>query len=94
MWVKLPGWWSHLLFPRSSVMKAAGHPPGSSWGDIGIQRLSVGKMERILKRSRFETLHQQVNIKKALSPIKRIPLLRELFISEMVGVYRKPVSQR
>jgi len=90
MWVKLPGWWSHLLFPRSSVMKAAGYPVTNSWSDIGIQRLSVGKMERILKRSRFETLYQEVKIKKAVAPLKHIPVLRELFISEMVGVYRKP----
>ena len=90
MWVKVPGWWSHLLFPRSSVMRTAGYPPTNSWADIGIRRLSAGKFERILKRSGFQTLHQEVLIKKALSPLKRIPLLRELFISEVVGIYRKP----
>jgi hypothetical protein len=72
-------------------MKAAGYPATNSWKDIGIERLSVRKMEGILRRSRFETFHQETKIKKAFAPFRRVPLLRELFISEMVGVYRKPM---
>jgi SAM-dependent methyltransferase len=90
MWEKVPGWWSHLLFPRSSVMKAAGYPPTKTWGELGIQRLGIGRMEGILARSPFRALHQDVNMKRVVSPLKRVPLLRELFIAEMVGVYRKP----
>ena len=31
MWSKLPGWWTHLLFPRSVVMEVRGFDPKTKW---------------------------------------------------------------
>jgi ubiquinone/menaquinone biosynthesis C-methylase UbiE len=90
MWAKLPGWWTHLLFPRRVVMKVAGYPHNPTWEELGIMRLTVGRFHRILKASGFETLVLQEHIKSALKPLKLVPLVRELFISEVVGVFRRP----
>ncbi len=90
LWVKLPGWWSHLLFPRPAVMRHLGHEPGATWADLGLQQLSVGKFERIMAASGFETVVQQHMIAKPVAPLKWVPGVRELFIGETVGVYRNP----
>ncbi|HUQ72258.1 MAG TPA: methyltransferase domain-containing protein [Planctomycetaceae bacterium] len=90
MWAKLPGWWTHLLFPRSVVMRVAGFSPESTWEQLGIHRLSVSKFRGIMNRNKFTRLHHEERINRYVRPIKSVPLLRELFISEVVGVYQKP----
>lgn len=93
MWAKLPGWWTHLLFPRSVVMRVSGFPPTTTWEDLGIHRLTVGKFHSIMRRSSLEQVYLQENIKHVLERAKKIPWLRELFISEVVAVYRKPTDR-
>jgi ubiquinone/menaquinone biosynthesis C-methylase UbiE len=90
MWVKLPGWWTHLLFPRSAVMKLAGFPPSTTWPDLGIQQLSVRKFERARRAAGLECIKEEKHSKALFAPLKYVPWLRELFISEVLGVYRKP----
>lgn len=90
MWVKLPGWWTHLLFPRSTVMKLAGFPPQTTWEELGIQRLSVKKFERALAPCGLDVIREERHCKGIFLPFRRIPGLRELFISEVIGIYRKP----
>jgi ubiquinone/menaquinone biosynthesis C-methylase UbiE len=89
MWVKLPGWWTHLIFPRGTVMKLAGFPPATTWPDLGIQRLSVGKFEKARAASGLTPLLEQRHSKAMFAMFKAIPGLRELFISEVIGIYRK-----
>lgn len=92
MWAKLPGWWTHLLFPRSTVMRAAGFPPHTTWEELGIHRLSVRHFEKLIRQSGFETVYRKLLINKVVAPLRFVPLVRELFIAEVVGVFRKPVE--
>ncbi|CAN5564965.1 hypothetical protein BH11PLA2_BH11PLA2_05020 [soil metagenome] len=89
MWAKLPGWWTHLLFPRRTVMRVAGFPADSTWEQLGIMRLTVSHFHRIIKGSGLTTVHLEEHIKSVLKPLKLLPWVRELFISEVVGVFRK-----
>jgi ubiquinone/menaquinone biosynthesis C-methylase UbiE len=89
MWGKLPGWWTHLLFPRPTVMRVSGFPAQTTWEEIGLHRLSVGTFRRIMKQSGLTFEHHDEKINRVLTPFKYVPLLRELFIGEVVGVYRK-----
>lgn len=91
MWAKLPGWWTHLLFPQSVVMRVSGFPQNTTWEQLGMHRLTVGKFERLIAQTSFETIFYTKLIKKVLYPLKYVPLVRELFISEVVGVFKKPI---
>lgn len=90
MWAKLPGWWTHLLFPQSVVMRVAGFESQTTYEELGMFRLTVGKYEKIMKKSGFETIFHENKINRVAKPLKNIPGLREYFISEVVGVYRNP----
>jgi ubiquinone/menaquinone biosynthesis C-methylase UbiE len=90
MWARLPGWWTHLLFPRAVVMEACGLPRRTTWEQLGMNRMTVGRFERVMRASGFAPLHTEYRIKSLLAPLRHVPVLRELFISEVVGVYRKP----
>lgn len=90
MWAKLPGWWTHLIFPSKVVMRVSGFPEDTTWEQLGMHRLTVSKFEKIIKTSGFEVVHIERLIKRLLTPLRAIPFIRELFISEVVGVFRKP----
>jgi SAM-dependent methyltransferase len=90
MWVKLPGWWTHLLFPKPAVMRAAGAEPDADWPDLGLHRLSVAKYERVMRQSGFVRVYRRYTGPAPLAPLKLIPGVRELVIGEAVGVYRNP----
>lgn len=90
MWAKLPGWWTHLLFPRSVVMEVSGFPRQTTWEELGIHRLTVGKFEKAMRSCAFETLRVEYRINMLVYPLKWIPVAREFFIAEVVGAYRKP----
>lgn len=90
LWTKLPGWWTHLLFPRPAVMRYLGHEPDATWADLGLHRLSVGKFERVMRASGFHTVYQRTFVNRALAPLNWVPGVRELFIAEAVGIYRNP----
>jgi 2-polyprenyl-3-methyl-5-hydroxy-6-metoxy-1,4-benzoquinol methylase len=92
MWAMLPGWWTHLLFPRATVMELSGFPRQTTWEELGMHRLTVGTFEKVMRSSPFEALHQEHRLKKALRPLARVPVLREFFIAEVVAVYRKPAA--
>ena len=90
MWAKLPGWWTHLIFPRASVMRVSGFPADTTWESLGLHRLSVGRFRRVMAGSGLERTYFEERINRAARPMKHLPGVRELFISEVVGVYRKP----
>ncbi len=90
MWARLPGWWSHLLFPTSTCMRVGGLDPKMTWEDLGMFRLTVRHFERIMATSGLETVCQNNLIgSRFAKPFRAIPFLRELFIGEVEGVYRK-----
>ncbi len=90
MWTKLPGWWTHLLFPRAAVMRAAGFPPDTTWEGLGIHRLTVRAFERVMRHSGFERKVHRLLVNRLVAPLRFVPLVRELFVAEVVGVYQKP----
>jgi SAM-dependent methyltransferase len=90
MWTKLPGWWTHLLFPRAAVMRVAGYAPETTWEHLGMHRLTVGAFERVMRDSGFVCRHQRLMANKLVAPLRFVPVLRELFVAEVVGVYQKP----
>jgi ubiquinone/menaquinone biosynthesis C-methylase UbiE len=90
MWSKLPGWWTHLLFPRSVVMEVRGYDPSTTWETIGLHRLTVAAFDSIMRRSGFEQVHVEYRINGCIRPLKSIPFIREFFIGEVVAVFRKP----
>jgi SAM-dependent methyltransferase len=90
MWAKLPGWWTHLLFPRRTVMRVSGFPAETTWEELGLFRLTVGRFEQTMRQSGFEVVHLRHHAKGLFKPFTKVPGVRELFISEVVGVFRKP----
>lgn len=90
MWTKLPGWWTHLIFPRSVVMEVRGYGPATTWEEIGIHRLTVSRFHRTVAASGFRVRRAWYEIKRALTPLKWIPGLREFFIAEVVAVLERP----
>ncbi len=89
-WTRLPGWWSHLIFPQAVCMRVIGLPADCTWEALGLHRLTVSKFDRHIRRSGFVQLHRQDNIRRRLRPLASVPWLRDLFVSEVVGVYRNP----
>jgi ubiquinone/menaquinone biosynthesis C-methylase UbiE len=90
MWAKLPGLWTHLIFPRSVVMQTAGFHSDTTWEQLGIFRLSVAKFRRVFDSKKFETIVWIERINKWVAPMKAIPVVRELFIGEVVVLLKKP----
>jgi SAM-dependent methyltransferase len=90
LWAKLPGWWTHLLFPRPAVMEVLNLPRRTRWEDLGLHKLTVDRFDRVMAASGFEPLHTEYRMKRPLGVVRRVPVIRELFVGEVVGVYRNP----
>lgn len=87
MWTKFPGWWTHLIFPSRVVMSVGGFSPGTTYEDLGMFRLTVRKFETIMAQSGLKCVYQENKINFYLRPLMYLPIVRGLFISEVVGVY-------
>lgn len=91
-WARLPGWWTHLLFPMDVAMEVGGYPPGSTWESLGMNRLSVRRFKRLMRRSRFENRYFRAAPPRVLTPVRWIPLLNELFFSGVVSAWTRGPS--
>jgi ubiquinone/menaquinone biosynthesis C-methylase UbiE len=89
LWAKIPGWWSHLIFPKSTFMRALGLHPTTTWERLGLHRLTVGKFEKVIFQSPFACRYLDYLINRRVSILKHIPYIREFFISEISGVFEK-----
>jgi ubiquinone/menaquinone biosynthesis C-methylase UbiE len=89
-WTRLPGWWTHLLFPEQVCMKVIGCPEGTTWESLGLHRLTVSKFEAHIRKSGFRQLYREDKIHRAVLPLKFVPGIRDLFISELLGIYSNP----
>ena len=89
MWTKLPGWWTHLLFPRSVVMRVRGFDPRTTWEELGLHRLTVAKFEAILQASRLREQYYRVRINRLVAPLGAVPVLREFFVAGVLGIFEK-----
>ncbi len=72
-------------------MKVRGIDPKTTWDQLGLNRITVGKFNSILARHPFRRLHREYRIKSFFRPLAAIPILREYFIAEVVAVFEKPV---
>jgi len=89
MWSRLPGWWTHLIFPQAVVMRVCGFDPRTTYEDLGMFRLTVGKFEKIMRQSGFLQVFHENKINRAVRWVRNTPVIRGFFISEVVGIYRK-----
>jgi hypothetical protein len=71
-------------------MRVSGFPPETTWEELGLFRLTVGRFEQTMRQSGFEVVHLRHHAKGLFKPFTKVPGVRELFISEVVGVFRKP----
>ncbi len=90
LWAKLPGGWTHLLFPRAVCMRVGGYPEDATWEDLGLHRLTVGGFRRAARGCGLRPVHYEEKVKRAVAPLRLVPGVRELVIGEVVAVYRKP----
>jgi SAM-dependent methyltransferase len=84
--------WVHLLFSEESLMRARARfrsDGARRFSDIegGLNKMSVGRFERLLNQTGFRIERRRYRCR--IGPLALIPVLRELFISEVVVVARK-----
>lgn len=84
-WVRLPGWWTHLLFPVDVAMEVGGYPPGSTWESLGMNRLSVRRFKKLMRQSCFRPRTFRTTPPRMIYPVKWIPYVRELFLTGVVS---------
>lgn len=93
--LKLP--WGHLVFGVRSVVEIRNlfYPDTSkakTWEELGLNRLTEGRYRRITARSGFRHEHYELHTARDLPLVDRIPLLRNLFILQVIDVLRKPAG--
>ena len=88
--------WLHLLFPESSFMRTRGHLMGDfslkSYQDRWLNKMSVRKFRNTIERSGMiiESIDYDCSLGMRWTP--HIPIIRELFVSGIACVLRKPHS--
>lgn len=87
------GPWNHLLFPEKVVVKIRNDfkkdEAGNTYADIGLAQLSVKKFKNLVRKSNFKIRYMNLPAIKNLNFLRQIPLLNELFISEVRCVLKK-----
>ena len=91
--------WAHLIFPERLVFEEYNRVrPGRSnrrYEDIGVARMTLSRFKRLMGDSGLECLYFKTNASdhpavRVMSALARIPLLRELFTTNVYGVWRRP----
>jgi SAM-dependent methyltransferase len=90
MWNRLPGWWTHLLFPTAVVMEVLGYPSGTTWEELGLHRLTASAFAETMKHSALMQRMAEYSNNRRVSLLIKLPFVRDLFISGFVGVFEKP----
>jgi ubiquinone/menaquinone biosynthesis C-methylase UbiE len=93
MWTNVPGWWTHLIFPRSVVMEVRGYPRETTWEQVGLHRLTVASFERVVRDAALlEPLRIEYKSNRLVAPLRHLPWLREFFIAVVLAVFRKATA--
>lgn len=80
--------WVHLLFPQATVMRVRGRyrrDGAERYADVesGLNRMSVGKFERLIADAGLRVERRSYHCVRGLNFLGRLPLLRELFITNV-----------
>jgi SAM-dependent methyltransferase len=89
LWTKLPGWWTHLLFPARVAMLTAGLKKASRWEDIGLNKMSVARFNRLMRHPLLMNLDYYEGCRAVLRPLRSLPFVRELVIGDVGGVWKR-----
>lgn len=92
--------WAHLLFPEDVIMDERRRfrpaEEAHSFEEIrgGLNRMTLGRFEAIMRSSRLECVSFETNVSahpvvRAMKLLARLPPLRELFTTNVYGVWRK-----
>jgi len=87
--------WVHLLFPERTVMKVRSRfrdDGAERYEEVegGLNRMTLGRFESLVKRSRFVTESLRFTAIRSLPLVSRTPLLREFLTSRVDCILRKP----
>lgn len=96
LWEVFPGPWTHLLFPEHIVCEVRRRykqveKRGLTYADLGMNQMSVRRFQGILERSGFEVEHLRVAGIGGVDTLPRLPLVGELFSSELEAILRRPL---
>lgn len=85
--------WPHMLFPEKVYMKARGHILGDNsmktYADRFLNKMSVRRFEKIVAASPFTCDYVRYNCSFGLNALARVPLIRELFVNQIVAELTK-----
>jgi len=86
--------WVNLLFPESAVMKVRSryiHDGAARYEEVegGLNRMSVGKFERLIKQCGLEVANRRYECVKGIDLLARLPLAREMFVNHVSCVLRQ-----
>jgi SAM-dependent methyltransferase len=97
--------WAHLIFPESIIFdhyrrtRLPGKTARTFEEGVGVNRMTLSRLRRIMESTGLEQVHFATNVSrrravKALRVLTRVPVLREFFVQNVYGVWRKPVGWR
>lgn len=89
---KIP--WVNLFFSEKTVMKVRQNfreDGAKKYEDIegGLNKMTIAKFERIVSTSGMEVVYNNYRCIKGFDFLSKIPILRELFITQVVCILRK-----
>jgi ubiquinone/menaquinone biosynthesis C-methylase UbiE len=89
--------WLNLLFSEKTVLKVRSRyrkDGATRYEEVesGLNRMTVGKFERIAAGSGLRIVRKKYNCVKGLDWLGTIPLLRELFINHITCILTKEIS--
>lgn len=90
---KLP--WAHLLFSESTVMAVRSRfrsDGARSHAEVegGLNKMSVARFERLVENAGLRADYSRYDAVKHITPLVRVPLVRELFINRISCLLLSP----
>lgn len=90
--------WVNLLFSEETVMRVRSRyrsDGATRYEEVesGLNRMSVGRFERLLERCGMEVAHREYRCVKGWNWLGRVPGARELFINQVVCALALPAGR-
>jgi len=98
LWEIFPAPWVHLLFPERTVVRTRHHLKGEpersatdrTYADLLFNKMTARRFERLVRGSDLEVEAYELLAVGGVRWLARVPLLRELFASEVRCLLHKP----